>query len=315
MEATVPANAPRIAALFLAEFDMRKGYSVTWQRSIPDVDVAGTVEFKALPSGLHDVREDVIYFVDDDGLAGLSAFVNAPDDSDHRNARMLAVGVLVRPGPDCSDRLGGVWLHQISASALEETCHPARALPDLLDTFGPLVFPLIRQAALRQRILLVGDAPVYDACRYVYLLSLLSEIPDNQLAALPPSPQHAHRSNPLFSIGVHDLPRLTDLARQGSRGSARSPDCQWIATTTDKILASKQDLCDVIVELPPRYARDAPGRRVYPTMRTVRRVASTAAGTGVAPLARTEEVPLKATQRDVRRFMRLRNGLRRAPGP
>ena len=44
--------------------------------------------------------------------------------------------------------------------------HPALSSPELIDTFGPLLFPLYRAALLRRRILIVGDAPVETACNF-----------------------------------------------------------------------------------------------------------------------------------------------------
>ena len=44
--------------------------------------------------------------------------------------------------------------------------HPALSLPVLLDTFGPLIFPLYKAALSRKRILLVGQAPVELACNF-----------------------------------------------------------------------------------------------------------------------------------------------------
>ena len=44
--------------------------------------------------------------------------------------------------------------------------HPALSLPALLDTFGPLIFPVYKAALLRKRILLVGQAPVELACNF-----------------------------------------------------------------------------------------------------------------------------------------------------
>lgn len=44
--------------------------------------------------------------------------------------------------------------------------HPALSLPVLLDTFGPLIFPLYKAALLRKRILLVGQAPIELACNF-----------------------------------------------------------------------------------------------------------------------------------------------------
>ena len=50
---------PPIAATFLVTFDSRKGYTLSWQKSLDSVKLDG-VEFKALPSGLHNVAEDLV---------------------------------------------------------------------------------------------------------------------------------------------------------------------------------------------------------------------------------------------------------------
>jgi hypothetical protein len=44
--------------------------------------------------------------------------------------------------------------------------HPAWSLPDLLETFGPLIFPIHRAALLRKRILIVAHAPVEETCNF-----------------------------------------------------------------------------------------------------------------------------------------------------
>ena len=44
--------------------------------------------------------------------------------------------------------------------------HPAWSLPDLLETFGPLIFPVHRAALLRKRILIVTHAPVEQTCNF-----------------------------------------------------------------------------------------------------------------------------------------------------
>ena len=44
--------------------------------------------------------------------------------------------------------------------------HPALSLPRLLDTFGPLVYPLYKAALLRKRILMVTQAPVELSCNF-----------------------------------------------------------------------------------------------------------------------------------------------------
>lgn len=212
------------------------------------------MEYKSLPSGLHTVKEDLIYFVHDNH-AGLSAFVNAPAAEESRNARMIAVGVMV---PLSYGRLGRAWKHaerlkemtryvgEVSivlrqvlirgselivdtsdTKILEEfweehksrdlsngketdspldspsslkykpvrskpgqpndhgrnrsvsdgttllpvgqtlsSYHPAWSLPRLLETFGPLIFPIHRAALLRKRILITAHAPVEETCNF-----------------------------------------------------------------------------------------------------------------------------------------------------
>lgn len=100
-------DLPPISALFLIYFDIKAGYTIGWKRALPGIELEGVVEYKSLPSGLHTVKEDLIYFVHDN-YAGLSAFVNTPAGEESRNARMIAVGVLV---PLSYGRLGRSWKH------------------------------------------------------------------------------------------------------------------------------------------------------------------------------------------------------------
>lgn len=116
--ASTPAalpDLPPISALFLIDFDVKAGYTIKWKQGIPGLELEGAVEYKSLPSGLHTVTDDLIYFVHDGGHAGLSAFINTrTDDEAARNARMIAVGILV---PLSYGRLGRAWRH---AEALKD---------------------------------------------------------------------------------------------------------------------------------------------------------------------------------------------------
>lgn len=108
----LPQNAtsselPSLSALFLIHFDNKSGYTLGWRRAGADIELDGVVEYKSLPSGLHNVAEDLVYFVHGPH-AGLSAFVNAPAEEEDRNARMIAVGILV---PLSLGRLGRSWTH------------------------------------------------------------------------------------------------------------------------------------------------------------------------------------------------------------
>ncbi|KAJ6043203.1 hypothetical protein N7460_004558 [Penicillium canescens] len=100
-------SPPGIAALFVISFDIRTGYVVSWKRTAPGVEVEGVVEYKSLPSGLHNVTEDLVYFVHEQ-YAGISAFLNYPATEAERNAKMFAIGVLV---PLSTGRLGKSWRH------------------------------------------------------------------------------------------------------------------------------------------------------------------------------------------------------------
>ncbi|KAH7038179.1 uncharacterized protein B0I36DRAFT_263075 [Microdochium trichocladiopsis] len=359
----LPPDLPPISALFLIEFDVKAGYTISWKAAQPGVDLEGAVEYKSLPSGLHAVSEDLIYFVHEQ-YAGLSAFINAPvEDSQLRNARMLAVGVLV---PLSYGRLGRAWKHAeglkelVSAlstdvkdtAALQQywdknharedkaedgnkrlsldspsvtfqsptiktpnrgharkrsasdgagiltsghklsPYHPAWSLTKLLDTFGPLIFPIQRAALLRKRILISCHAPVHEACNFVYDISILSNIPLSSLEVLSPEGP-SHRLRPLFTVGVHDIPFLVDDAKQEPTiGKDEERGTGWIACTTDSILAMKETLWDVLITMPTTQTANPSGWS-WPTVQ----------GRG--------GVTIRATQRDLRRFKALKRGLAR----
>ncbi|KAJ5586484.1 hypothetical protein N7450_006271 [Penicillium hetheringtonii] len=315
-------SPPGIAALFVIRFDIRTGYVVSWKRTTSGVDVEGVVEYKSLPSGLHNVKDDLVYFVHDQ-YAGISSFLNQPAEEAERNAKMFAIGVLV---PLSSGRLGKSWRHAprlrdltlkyaadmsneqplsdywdafhiggpdtsaadspvdspvslrfrpgdrpenlsrgraFSDALVLETFrpaltpfHPASSLPNFIDSFGPLIFPLYRAALLRKRILFMTEAPH------------LSQIP--LLQALPPGYIPPLRPRPLFNIGIHDIPYLSSFDTTRSNQDAET-DPSWIACSTDTVLTMKPEL------------EKESARKTY---------------------------LLKATQRDARRYGMLRRGLR-----
>ncbi|KAK5051589.1 hypothetical protein LTR84_003241 [Exophiala bonariae] len=125
LDTSTDVPAPPIAAAFLVNFDHRKGYTLTWYKSIEGVQIEGTVEFKSLPSGLHNVEEDLVYFIHKD-YAGLSAFLNVPDEHAERKARMLAIGVLV---PLEHGRMGRIWRHAETLKSLARS-----QIQDVADT-------------------------------------------------------------------------------------------------------------------------------------------------------------------------------------
>ncbi|KAK4146362.1 uncharacterized protein C8A04DRAFT_9884 [Dichotomopilus funicola] len=369
-------DLPPISALFLIDFDVKAGYTITWKQAVPGLELEGTVEYKSLPSGLHTVPDDLIYFVHDGGHAGLSAFVNTPtDEEETRHARMIAVGVLV---PLSAGRLGRAWRHAEGLKSIaarlaadrnqtqlldeywdengvgETTApqplkdippespllgvkavrpgagkgharnrsasdgaalippghrlspfHPAWSLTALLDTFGPLIFPIQRAALLRKRILISCHAPVHEVCNFVYDISVLSNIPLSVCDVIDTAAP-SQRLRPLFCIGVHDLSSLLEYQAPTKR-SRRSNDSDdephdddsaagWVACTTDSILAMKEGLWDMLITMPPPYSSNAT-QRVWPTVEC------------------PKGVSVRATQRDLRRFRSLTLGLARLAPP
>ncbi|RPB06051.1 hypothetical protein L873DRAFT_1796968 [Choiromyces venosus 120613-1] len=103
---TPARDLPPISALFVIYFDIKAGYTIVWKKCAQGVSLDG-VEFKSLPSGLHNLEEDLVYFVQAP-YAGVSAFINTPAAEAERNACMLSVGVLV---PLSYGRLGRSWKH------------------------------------------------------------------------------------------------------------------------------------------------------------------------------------------------------------
>lgn len=178
-------------------------YTVTWQRAHSDVDLAG-VEYKSLPSGLHEEDSDVVYYAHG-ALSGISAYIQTGSDAEHRNARSAAVGTLSvqhdgsstpawqYSGPlnrlartviqDLDDYtvLEEYWARANKASHIDAPradavvatpsidadlpdAHPVRSLARTFELFGPLLYPVQRQALLAKRLLIVGSPPVQENC-------------------------------------------------------------------------------------------------------------------------------------------------------
>lgn len=133
----------------------------------------------------------------------------------------------------------------------------------------------------------------------VYNISILANVPSSIFDLLDPSAP-SQRLRPLFTIGVHDIPFL--MADSASKRPGPNPEHHpsplgdassgWIACTTDSILAIKDDLWDVLITIPPTHAANAENK-IWPTVES------------------PKGVPMKATQRDLRRFRTLKAGLRR----
>lgn len=190
-------------------------YTIAWKRTATDTNLDG-VEYKSLPSGLHTLANDLVYFTHE-GYAGLSAFARGSASAEDRNANFVSVGILVRKEGRFG-RLGRGWLlagklEKIAAALAEDDMvapleefwqeqtsrrkskhidskgsirdraistvtaipkdeerlpeyHPALAILQYINLFGPLVFRLQQAALLRKRILFVGSPPVKTTCEF-----------------------------------------------------------------------------------------------------------------------------------------------------
>lgn len=115
----------------------------------------------------------------------------------------------------------------------------------------------------------------------VYDLSIFSNIPPSLADELPAKP-NLHRLKPLFNVGIHDIAEL----KAKSVATDKDAKTGWVACTTDDIIATKTDLYDVLVELPPTTTSNS-----WPKITT------------------SDGQHIRATQRDLRRYNSLRREL------
>ncbi|KAH8728105.1 hypothetical protein GQ44DRAFT_785606 [Phaeosphaeriaceae sp. PMI808] len=105
---TDDSEFPQINALFLVRFDKKVGYTISWKRTRHPIPLDNAVEYKSLPSGLHSVESDLVYFVHE-GYAGVSAFARGDGDAAERNANFVAVaagGVVEEEDIVCGESAG-----------------------------------------------------------------------------------------------------------------------------------------------------------------------------------------------------------------
>lgn len=121
---TKPLHKVPISCMFLSNFEMKKGNITVWSRKWSETNCEidlDNVEFKALPSGIHEVSDDVINFVlpkevpSNDYYYGVAYYqqngqemAEGTDHLDRNAVKMYALGVIVDPnyrvsGPSNSD--------------------------------------------------------------------------------------------------------------------------------------------------------------------------------------------------------------------
>ncbi|KAH8113091.1 hypothetical protein DFH11DRAFT_361122 [Phellopilus nigrolimitatus] len=109
-----------VVAIFHASFHPTKGNIVDWALKADDDISLDGVEFSVLPSGLHLVERDIVYF-SHGAHTGLAVFRRRPTRARaHRGFRLSSLAVLLRPAPRPRP-----WLHAAPLRALADSIYAA----------------------------------------------------------------------------------------------------------------------------------------------------------------------------------------------
>ncbi|KZT57990.1 hypothetical protein CALCODRAFT_517068 [Calocera cornea HHB12733] len=275
-----------LCAVFKTSFHPTKGNVVDWSVTASDDISLDGVEFSTLPSGLHVVDEDVIYFTKG-SREGVCVFRRVKtDEAGQRGFKLGALGVLLeestRPRP---------WLHveslrklvdlqqdgintkslsdyfstyqmvpgtEVDEEDLEDEIrlggrsNPYAHLPGLLRHLGPTSLLLYKYALARRRILIYTHPAVEPACMLAFCIQAMADIGTFEL-----SKGRGGKVPVLGLVGLIDIDRLK---AEGEKGKG------WIACTTDAIFLERPQLYDLIVDMStvPRFA-SAPSTSSEPT--------------------------------------------------
>lgn len=252
-----------IIGMFLAKFDMKKGNIIEWQR---DCDDFKNLEFKALPSGIHELNDDIINFKvtkesnEHETFRGIAYFRQNGFDEDVRKdgqidrslVQMYSLGLIIKHDELQTDQYASdleylltKWLSDAehntdSFDAYYDNPQPIPSshdsrrkmleyLPFWSAKLGPLILTIWKSLLLKKRILVL-NAPggSFDLCNS--LAFCISAIAKN---ATPETPYEL-----LYTVGTIDIDQLLKL------------ETPYIASTSDEVLTYRKELYDIIVKLP-----------------------------------------------------------------
>ncbi|KAF9026617.1 hypothetical protein BDZ89DRAFT_1161175 [Hymenopellis radicata] len=255
-----------ILAIFHVSFHPTKGNILDWSAVADEAVSLENVEFSALPSGLHQRDEDVIYFTLPAAHSGLAVFrrraTNAPG---HRGSRLGALGIITRRpthgwkkleklymemlGEEGGDKqlgeaewaLAQRWFDEQGGTVEEEEAeHPAQHLPHVLRTVGPAFVTLAKHVVGGRRVLVYSSMSKATSTPSSSSSSPPTATPIHAactlchlLGAASPAPAHV-----LGCVGLMDFSRLV------SPSSA-----SWIACTTDAIFLEKPQCYDILFDV------------------------------------------------------------------
>ncbi|KAG9008709.1 hypothetical protein FRB93_006255 [Tulasnella sp. JGI-2019a] len=262
-----------VVAAFHTSFHHTQGNTLDWSSTVDDGRYATSlsgVEFSSLPSGLHGVEVDVVYFVKD-GLDAVSIFRRRklPEAHGKRGYSMEAFGVFLGPSPyprpwrhvtalqEIHDREAlESYFHDhkydaLSPSNIPQTLsdweselsvssHPLLQLPYLLRVIGPSFLTIFKYVLARKRVLLYTNTPVQIAglLAKCCIDVAFGEIGGDERGR--PSSPDDRRPKALGTVGLIDIDMLKAESSTG---------LGWTACTTDALFLERPALYDLIVDL------------------------------------------------------------------
>ncbi|SMN17764.1 similar to Saccharomyces cerevisiae YKL047W ANR2 Putative protein of unknown function, predicted to be palmitoylated [Maudiozyma saulgeensis] len=260
-------NKSPIVGMFLSQFDMKKGNIIIWQENCNNFK---NLEFKALPSGIHESNDDVVNFmvVDENHPTklyhGISYFRQNSFDQDIREngqvdrsqVKMYSLGLIIETDvieidnyvADLEQLLTN-WLatnnfnnfdmfshyytnrHTQTSDQLK-TKKMIEYLPFWMTKLGPLIFTVWKTCLLNKRIIILNPAGgSFDMCNSLALC--ISKLSDSCSATNDLTPQEL-----LYTIGTIDLDNL----KNNNKG--------YIACTSDEVLIYREEIYDIVIRLP-----------------------------------------------------------------
>lgn len=262
----------RIQAVFVTAFDPIKGNIVEWKYP-PEAQLPDGIEFASIPSGLHSVTRDTIYFSRPQRQHGVACFHNAVSDRHaSRGVEMRAVGVIASRFDNLHhhtdfltgqverlvtehDQVRTDLIRYYEASQPEGSPgdsgpvpsvqpfrveHPLGGLANFVETFGPAVFVLWRHALLGKRILHCRNPPLYDSCARVYCTALLTATLSPRAPSLGDSRGELRECSSPYHFTDQPIPTLPSLFCVTLRDiPALTISKSYVACTSDRILESK----------------------------------------------------------------------------
>lgn len=260
----------------LARFDARVGNQIVWTSEPVDYASLPGLEFKMIPSGLHERNSDTVYFVCGKwhGVACYEARVLGPPGS-REDTRMFSLAALDPESlPWNQESYLRFQLRQFITKMDDFTIlpvrrtvrpdpqnHPMQATAQFVQVYGATAFELWKAGLARSRVILasVPGINVKTMCHFAYIAAQLSAIPEDVGDLLPVRRPPASL---LYNVIVGDLQLL------------QSSESFWATTTDTLLLGPSRDACDLYAE--PGFVCDIsmgpPGRRIWPVWRDRRRL-------------------------------------------